>query len=155
MRGHTSFLVCIIHFSSPWIAKPDEVCKLFHHGFTKSHLFPFLRGSFSHPVSFWQSVFFHQLPYFFFPCYWNLTDAGFDIQYFIPSLLIASFFNIVQQNVCFVKDRGTCSSRERNIKISASSSEVTEFSLTSPLSQVWWDIVQQNWSSLHSPRDLW
>ena len=75
MRGHTSFLVCIIHFSSPWIAKPDEVCKLFHHGFTKSHLFPFLRGSFSHPVSFCQSVFFHQLPYFFFPCYWNLTDV--------------------------------------------------------------------------------
>jgi hypothetical protein len=54
--------------------------------------------------SFWKSVFFftnnhtfssiftHKKP----PWSWSLTYAGFDIQYFISNLLIASFFKMVE-----------------------------------------------------------
>jgi len=61
---------------------------------------PAKRRSFSHPVSLWTSVFFFINNHTFssivtykeLPCSWNLTFTGFDIQYFIPNLLIASFF---------------------------------------------------------------
>jgi len=36
----------------------------------------------------------------------------FAIQYFIPNLLFASLFKIVEQHDCYVKDRGTCGSRK-------------------------------------------
>jgi hypothetical protein len=32
-----------------------------------------------------------------------VTHTGFDVQYFIPNLLIASFFKIIVHHVCFVK----------------------------------------------------
>jgi hypothetical protein len=51
----------------------------------------FLSKSFSRPVS--VNIFFTNNHTFssIFPCSWNLTHTGFDVQYFIPNSLIASF----------------------------------------------------------------
>jgi hypothetical protein len=49
-----------------------------------------------------------------------LTSARFDKQYFIPN-----FYKIIQQHVSFVKDRSHARKRKRNIKIVASSLEVS------------------------------
>ena len=61
-----------------------------------------LRRSFSLPVSFWKSYLFSPIitpflvhcifTYTELSCYTNLIFTWFDIQYFIPNLLIASFF---------------------------------------------------------------
>ena len=63
--------------SSPWFqwnrpisVKKSEVLVLVHIFFTNNHTFSSI---------------------FTFPCSWNLTHTGFDVQYFIPNSLIASF----------------------------------------------------------------
>ena len=59
----------------------------------------------------------------------------FDVQYFIPNSLIASFLSSLCSTFCFVKGRVTCGSGERNIKILLAFWKSPRFSLTLPLSQ--------------------
>ena len=59
---------------------------------------------------------------------WNVTHTGFDVQYFIPNILLRSLF-------VFVKGRGTCGNGKRNAKIWIDFRKSPRFSLTSPLSQ--------------------
>jgi len=55
---------------------------------------------------------------------------------FFSKLVDCIFFKIVKQHVCFVKDRGTYCSWERNINISAISSEVSHIFLSLLLRQL-------------------
>jgi hypothetical protein len=57
-----------------------------------------------------------------------VTHTGFDVQYFIPNILLRSLF-------VFVKGRGTCGYGKRNAKIWIDFRKSPRFSLTSPLSQ--------------------
>ena len=57
-----------------------------------------------------------------------MTHTGFDVQYFIPNILLRSLF-------VFVKGRGTCGNGKRNAKIWIDFRKSRRFSLTSPLSQ--------------------
>jgi hypothetical protein len=57
--------------------------------------------SFSRPVSLFKSIFFSPISILFLqyshkrlPCSWNVTHTGFDVQYFIPNSLIASFLTL-------------------------------------------------------------
>ena len=59
----------------------------------------------------------------------------FDVQYFIPNSLIASFLRSQCSTFVFVKGRGTYGSGERNVKIWMNFQKSPRFSLTSPLSQ--------------------
>ena len=61
--------------------------------------------------------------------------TGFDVQYFIPNSLIASFLRSYCSTFVFVKGRGTCGSGKRNVKIWIDFRKFPRFSLTSPLSQ--------------------
>ena len=102
-------------------------------GFNNIALFPSLRRSIIHNVSFWKSLFFspitiHFLPYSqirnsHVPQIWPIQGL---ITIFYSKIVDCILFKII---VCFVEDRGTCGSRERNIKISKKS---PRFSLTSP-----------------------
>jgi hypothetical protein len=54
---------------------------------------------------------------------------------FYSKLVNCILFKIIVQHVCFEKDRGTCGSGERNVKIWIDFRNL-RFSLTSPLSQL-------------------
>jgi hypothetical protein len=88
-------------------------------------------------------------------CSRNLTYTGFDIQYFIKNLLIASFFKIVVQHICFVKGRGTSGSRDRNFKIHASFSEVPQIFPQLALVSTLERSGRPVFTKCSDPRDLW
>jgi len=54
----------------------------------------------------------------------------------IKLIIDCNLFKIVVQHICFVKGRGTCSSREKNVKILLVFRKSPRFSLTSPSSQL-------------------
>ena len=95
------------------------------------------------PVSLFKSVFCSPIIILFLqyspkmlPCSWNMTHTGFDVQYFIPNSLIASFLRSLCSTFVLWKVGGTCRSGERNIKILIDFRKSLGFSLTSSLSQL-------------------
>ena len=68
-----------------------------------------------------------------------MTHTGFDVQYFIPNSLIASFLRSLWSTFVLWKVWGHCGSGERkfwNFKIWIDFRKSPRFSLTSPLSQL-------------------
>jgi hypothetical protein len=83
-------------------------------GFNEISIFPPLQWRFSHSCQFSEvSIFFtnkHTFSSIIFhnenPCSWNLTCTGFDIQYLIPNLLIASFLRSLSSTFVLWKKEG-------------------------------------------------
>ena len=78
-------------------------------------------GSFSCPVSLFKSVFFSPIIILFLQCS-HKRSLKFDpfrvwCSIFYSKLVNCILFKIIVQHVCFLKDRGTCGSEERNVKI--------------------------------------
>ena len=100
-------------------------------GFNEISIFPPLQWRFSHSCQFSEvSIFFTNNHTFSSiivhnenPRSWNLTCTGFDIQYLIPNLLIASFLRSLSSTFVLWKKGGHAVAGERNYKIAASSSE--------------------------------
>lgn len=92
-----------------WAHKTRRSGQKNHPCFNEITIFLHLRCCFSHPIVFWKSAFSPKNNFSFIFVHkelsfsWSLTCYGFDIQYFIPSLLIASFFKGCLSST-FVKD---------------------------------------------------
>lgn len=121
--GHILFGNVILIHQTSW--RRATFCP----GFNNIALFPSLRRSFIHNVSFWKSLFFSPKTIHFLP-YSQIRNSHvpeiWPIQGLISKLVDCILFKIIVQHVYFVEDKGTCGSGERNVKISSSSSEVSQ-----------------------------
>ena len=126
---------------NPGLTNPDQSGRFVHPGFNEITLFLLLRWIISSISIPWGSLSVYGSQYFFtnnptFSCIstnkefifnWNLTYRGFDIQYFIPNLLTASYF----KSLSFVKARGSFGIEEELLKYPQSIQKSPRFSLTS------------------------